>query len=290
MGFLAVLLALLLEQGLRHLEPLRGPQWFRAYYEPFAQFARNSDPTPATAVALIIVLVPAVIALFLGALLEQVWGGPVFGYAFQVAILLFCFGPRDLHSQADAFIAAVQAGDAKLADALAAEIIDAPAPASAAERAQAVTRAVLVESNARMFGVLFWFGLLGPAGAVLYRCSDFLRHEHDAEASAAFHEGVARLYGVLAWAPAHLTAMGYAFAGSFEDAVTDLKAYYHSCTLQFFHVSNDVLLYTGLGAIRAAAGEEAGVARIKSALGLVRRTLIIWLAIFALLTIFGWSW
>ena len=95
---------------------------------------------------------------------------------------------------------------------------------------------------------------------------------------------------MLDWLPAHLTALGYALAGSFEDAVSDLKAYYHDCHLHFFQVSDDVLVFSGLGAVRAAAVEETGITRLKSALGLVRRTLIIWVAVYALLTLFGFSW
>src|SRR5579864_6740294 len=102
MSFLAVLLALLLEQGLRHLEPLRGPRWFHAYYEAFAPFTRNADPTRAALMALAIVLTPTVIVLFLGSLLEQVSRGEPFDSLFQVvvlllqaAVLLFCLGPKD---------------------------------------------------------------------------------------------------------------------------------------------------------------------------------------------------
>jgi len=288
MSFVAALLALLLDQMLRHLEPVRSPRWLHAYAEAFEPFARNADPVRATAGALLIVLIPAVIALFLGDVLTHIWDG--LGFAYAVVLFLFCLGPKDLHDEADLYIDAVQAGDESKAVALAAGLLQEPPPTDPAERTEAVTRAVLREANERQFAVLFWFAALGPAGALLYRSADVLRRDPGAKASEEFRTATNRMHGVLAWMPAHLTAVGYALAGSFEDAVSDLRSYYSTCDLHFFQVSNDVLMCTGLGALRAATGQEAGVARLKSALGLVRRTLFIWLVIYALITLFGWSW
>lgn len=287
MSFIAALLALILDQWLRHLEPMRGPRWLHAYAEAFEPLSRSTDPVRATAGALFIVLVPAVVALFLGDVLTHIWAG--LGFVYAVALFLFCLGPKDLHDEVQHYIDAVQSGDEARASELAAELLP-EVPADPAERTEAVTRALLMEANERQFGVLFWFAALGPAGALLYRSADVLRREPGDKVSAEFHTAAARLHGVLAWLPAHLTAVGYALAGSFEDAVSDLRSYYSTCNLHFFQVSNDVLLCTGLGALRAAAGQEAGVVRLKSALGLVRRTLFIWLVIYALITLFGWSW
>jgi membrane protein required for beta-lactamase induction len=289
MSFLVVLLALLFEQRSHVLEALRGPGWFRAYLEAFAALTRTQDRNVATAVAVVIVLLPAMVVFFVGYLLSQLWGGSLWEFIFAVVVLLFSIGPRDLHAQAADYIAAVQAGDEAKADAVAAELLDQVPPAAAAERSQAVLRAVLTEANTRLFAVLLWFALLGPGGALLYRCADFQQRARGL-GGVEYEAAAQRLHGVLAWLPAHLVALGYALAGSFEDAVSDLKAYYAACSLQFFHVSNDVLVCTGLGAIRTAVDEEAGITRLKSALGLVRRTLVIWLVIYALLTLLGWSW
>jgi len=288
MSFLAALFALLLDQVLRHLEPVRDARWFRAYAETFAGLVRSNESGRAAGGAVLIVLVPAVVTLFLGDILTHMWEG--FGFMFAALVFWFCLGPRDLHHQVQAYMDATQAGDESRAASAAGEILEVAAPASPSERTQAVTQKVFKEANARQFGVLFWFAILGPAGAVLYRCADFLRRRPVAGESTEAGATAARLLGVLDWIPAHLTALGYALAGSFEDAVSDLKAYYHDCTLHFFQVSDDVLVFSGLGAVRAAAAEESGITRLKSALSLVRRTLIIWVAVYALITLFGWSW
>ena len=288
MSFLAALFALLLDQVLRHLEPVRDPRWFRVYAETFAGLLRSAEAARAASGAVLVVLVPAVLTLFLGDLLNHIWEG--FGFIFAAVLFWFCLGPRDLHHQVEGYIDAIQAGDETRAASVAAEVLEVAPPVSPTERTQAVTQKVFKEANARQFGVLFWFGVLGPAGAVLYRCADLLKRSPAPGESVEAGATAARLLGVLDWIPAHLTALGYALAGSFEDAVSDLKAYYNDCHLHFFQVSDDVLVFSGLGAVRATAVEETGITRLKSALGLVRRTLIIWVAVYALITLFGFSW
>ena len=288
MSFLALLLSLLFDQMLRHLEALRGPRWFHAYYESLRFFAHSSGFWRAGLGVLVIVLVPTVVVLFLGHLLDHVWGA--FGFAFAVLILLFTLGPKDLHVQAEDYIQATQSGNTNRADELARELLEAEPPADTAARSEAITRVVLSEANDRLFGIFFWFALLGPAGAVLFRSTDFLRRLPAEEVrSGEFVYAVTRLYGVLAWVPAHLTALAYALGGSFEDVVSDLKAFYRDNTARFFQVNSDVLVCAGLGALRASA-EEPGTGRLRSALLLIRRALIIWLVVYALITLFGWVW
>lgn len=288
MSFVAMLLALLLDQGLRHLEAIRGPRWFNAYLEALPGLMRPVDFWRAGAAVLLVVLIPTIIVLFLGHVLTHIWG--VFGFLFAIAVLLLTLGPRDLLSEARAYTDAVQAGDEARATALAKNLLGTEPPVERDARTEAVTRGVLCAANDTLFGVLLWFALLGPAGAVLYRSAQFLnRMIQTQEVSPQFRAATIRLYGILAWLPAHLAALGYALAGSFEDAVTDLRSYYNTCGAQFFQMNSDVLVCAGLGALRGVE-EEAGIGRLRSALTLIQRTLIIWLVIYGLVTLFGLAW
>ncbi|MGA9851540.1 MAG: regulatory signaling modulator protein AmpE [Gammaproteobacteria bacterium] len=288
MSFLALLISLLLDQGLRHLEYLRGPRWFQAYFESLRFFAQSRSFWHATGGVLVVVLVPTVVTLFIGHLLDHIWNA--FGFAFAVLILLFTLGPRDLHTEVEAYMDATQSDNTQKTGELAHELLRGEPPADTVARTEAITRLVLSEANDRLFGILFWFALLGPAGAVLFRSTDFLRRLPLEETrSDEFVSAVGRLHGVLAWIPAHLAALGYALAGSFEDAVSELKAFYANSTLRFFQVNDDLLVCTGLGALRPSA-EESGTGRLRAALLLVRRTLIIWMVVYALITLFGWVW
>ncbi|HEX6550893.1 MAG TPA: regulatory signaling modulator protein AmpE [Gammaproteobacteria bacterium] len=288
MSFVAMLLALLLDQGLRHLEPIRGARWFRSYLDAVPALLRPGEFWRASAGVLVTVLVPTVVILFLGHLLTHVWG--LFGFLFAIAVLLFTLGPRDLSTEMRAYMEAVQAGDETRAMDLARKLLGSEPPADSVARSEAMTRAVLALANDRLFGVLLWFALLGPAGAVLYRSTQFLHvAARESGVSPQFRAATERLYGILAWLPAHLAALGYALAGSFEDAVSDLRSYYNTCGAQFFQMNNDVLVCAGLGALRGI-DQEAGVGRMRSALALVQRTLIIWLVVYGLVTLFGLAW
>jgi membrane protein required for beta-lactamase induction len=288
MNFFALLISLLLDQALRHLEYLRGPRWFNAYYESLRILAHSTDFWRAGMGMLVIVLVPTVATLFIGHLLDHIWNA--LGFLFSVLILLLTLGPRDLHAQVEEYIQASQSGDELKAGAIAGDILGVEPPADSAARSEAVTHAVLAASNDRLFGIFFWFALLGPAGAVLYRSTDFLRRlPADDNRSQEFADALNRLYGLLAWIPAHLAALGYALAGSFEDAVSDLKVFYANCSAKFFQVNNDVLVCAGLGALRASA-EEPGTGRLRSALLLVRRTVIIWMVVYFLVILISWAW
>jgi adenosylcobinamide-phosphate synthase len=94
---------------------------------------------------------------------------------------------------------------------------------SAEEVARCAIEEALVASHHHVFAVVFWFMLLpGPSGAILYRLSSFLRHRWadsgDAEL-AAFGSFAAKVFRLLDWAPARLTAIAFAVVGDFEDAV-----------------------------------------------------------------------
>src|SRR5690348_8082050 len=209
MSFLAALLALLLDQALRHLEWVRSPRWFQAYAEALQSFTCTRDRIRASTGVLLMIMVPAVAVLFLDGLLTHGRPGPApfwdaLGFLFYIAVFWFCLGPRDIHTQAETYMEASQTGNEAKAAEAAREILEIAPPASSAERTQAVTRAVFKEANARIFGVLFWFGLLGPAGAVLYRCADLTARKPFPGESEEFRESAVRTLGVLAWIPAHL--------------------------------------------------------------------------------------
>lgn len=71
---------------------------------------------------------------------------------------------------------------------------------------------LFVAEHERSFGVLVWFAVAGPGGAVFYRlCAEFARRTG---ASA----GAAQLHAVTAWVPLRLTALLCALAGSSDDA------------------------------------------------------------------------
>lgn len=170
------------------------------------------------------------------------------------------------------------------------------------------------------YSILAAFGL-GPAGAVLYRMAEFVarywRHRSDMQvqpASDALRSAAARAWSVVDWLPARITAIAFAVVGSFEEAIDCWRNY-----AQRFPDDNDgVILAATSGAVnvrlggealkpvfapeasqgfRAASvgmetvdtastpGREAEVAHLRSIVGLVWRSVVLWMVLLALLTL-----
>ena len=178
MNLFALLLGLGIERLLTHLFHLREFRWldpvFDAAFAPLARGGKWLVFVVVLLLALVLALPVAAIAWFLDDALLQV---PYF--AFAVIVPLFSLGPRDLKEEADEYAAAAEAGQTEEMRRLAKELIEHDPPDDPAEQQREVERAIYVQANNRVFGVVFWFILLGfiplgPAGAWLYRVVDLI--------------------------------------------------------------------------------------------------------------------
>ncbi len=285
MIFVAVMIALGLDALLRAHEPMQGYRGLRQSLSRYAGRAQEEHGFMATLAVLAVTVIPALAVALLVDLVAA--RSALLTLVFDVLTLVIALAPRDLPGEIEAYRVALDAGDEARARELARELLGREPNPDITARTDEVTEFVLVGANDRLFGVLFWFAVLGPAGAVLYRLMHLL-HQQCAGASRDFCAAAERGYGVLAWLPAHLTALAYALAGSFEEAVSDFRSYYRQCSVQFFRVNSDVLACTGRGALRLAAGEDHGLGRVDAAMSLVRRSLWIWVVGLGLVSLIGW--
>jgi AmpE protein len=299
MNLIALLFGIWIEQQLAHLLRLREPRWFDPYFDRGLRHLDQATGPRALVVAVLLALVPvlpvaAVSYLFRDALL----GLPYL--AFALLVLLFSLGPRNLAEDVDDYAQALAQTDEVRRAQRAKAITERDVPPAQQERTQAVEEAIFVQANNRMFGVILWFMLLGPTGAWLFRVTDLMRRRAVFEGGRMreqtgrtpdYVRAVQRVHGALAWLPARLLAVGYALAGSFEDAVSDWRAYYLNCSEHFFEVNDAVLACAGAGALRnrGFGADLAAAESLSSAMRLVNRTLIVWLTAIALLTIVGWA-
>ena len=170
------------------------------------------------------------------------------------------------------------------------------------------------------FSVLAAFGF-GPAGAVLYRMGEFVtrywRYRGQTQPVSEAAQSVAtRAWAVIDWLPARSTALSFAIVGSFEEAIDCWR--HHA---QRFPNDNDgVILAATSGAVnvrlggealRSSAfspntsqtfsaasvgpatevdtestpGRDAEPAHLRSIVGLVWRTVVLWMVLLALLTL-----
>jgi membrane protein required for beta-lactamase induction len=247
-------------------------------------------------VGVIISIAPGVIAV---ALLQQALSGEdgllqwLLALVFSVAILVFCIGVRGLNRHVDHYLAALRRGDPEGAFLYVREILADGAPVAPQQTNQLLLETILIRNNERLLAILFWFVLLGPAGAVMYRSTTQLKGlEH--RGKEGFIEAVLRLQAILDWVPARITAIFYAIIGSFVDAIHNWRSQASGWNGDLRARNQGVLVASGLGALRVEGipGQDTELEvlceRIEDAQALIRRTVIAWLTVFALLTLAGW--
>ena len=286
MTLIAILIGILIDRFYQALPSLRRYQFFHDYVD-WMRGRLGGEPWNGALGLLILLLLP----LLLVALLQSWLSGGLWsllGLLFGIAVLVFTLGPRDLPQDVDDYCAVRGDADAEARRIIAREF-QAELAADADTRAcdEAVLRGVLVGAHDRWFAVLFWFALLGPLGAVLYRAVEQLART---PAEDEFGTTVQQLYGVLGWLPARLMVVAYALSGHFEQALQAWRGV-PSDTGAIARHSEAVLLAAGEGALcvqREECLDTEPVSLIRSAMGLVWRALLVWLAVIAVMILAGW--
>lgn len=293
MSLIVILLSLGIERFLGSVEDYRRFDWFEGFvdwvYARMDGMSFRDGP-----VGVIAVMVPLVVAVW--AVNELAYAlTPVFSFLFAVGVLLYSIGPKDLSRDVEGYLDAIDRGDNEGGAWYASEALGRDITGPPAEVAQVMADAVLVKSTERLLGVLFWFVLAGPVGAILYRLASVARL-HTAGQDTGFARSLDDLYAILLWPVARLTMLGYAVSGSFVETFS----HWRSISELWQWDSEEMLVSSGRGALRLkvpgegdeseqGADGEAGVDAVRDALGLVKRTVVVWLVILALLTLAGWA-
>lgn len=300
MNFVALLLGLGVERLLTDLFHLREFRWLDPLFDAVSSRAERANLWVSVAVVIAVtvlaVLPVAAVSVLLAGTLLQI---PYFFLA--VVVLLFSLGPRDLRIEVDDYCASVTNDEDEDVRRVSRELMENDPPSDPESCISSVRRAVFVQANNRIFAVVFWFLILGPTGAWLFRVLDLLRRrlayrysrsDDEHYSSSPYVRVVRSLHGILAWIPARLLVVGYALAGSYEGAISAWRKYNPAPGSRFFEITNDVLDEVGDGAsgeLGSADGEPQAATRARDAMNLVHRTLwLIWCPAIAVLTLTDW--
>ncbi|KQV87513.1 CobD/CbiB family protein [Pelomonas sp. Root1237] len=183
----------------------------------------------------------------------------------------------------------------------------------------------LLAAHRHVFGVFFWFIVcstigLGPAGAVVYRMAEFAgrywafkSRTLDAPTNTRLLALSRQAFTWIDHLPARLTATGFAIVGNFEEAVNGWR---RDASL-WLHSNEGIILASAAGAVglqlggaaapgvtpdrsktfdagtepefTGAAGSTAGappqLGHLQSVVGLVWRSVVLWMLLLALLTL-----
>lgn len=324
MSFFAILFALLVEQvrPLARENPihamLRGwARWASLNFDA----GRPQHGWVAWALA---VLLPSLAAVAVHWLLVYFAGWP-FAVLWSAAVLYVTLGFRQFSHHFTEIRDALDAADEPLARQRLAEWqqVDA-SELPRREIVRHVIEYSVLAAHRHVFGVLAWFSVLaafgfGPGGAVFYRMAEFTQrywgHRVRAglqPASAALQGAAARAWHAVDWLPARTTALAFAVVGSFEEAIDCWRNY-----AQRFPDDNDGVILAatsgavnvrlggeslksavdaapqgfsaepggGLGATESTPGREPELGHLRSIVGLVWRSVVLWMVLLALLTL-----
>ena len=277
MALISIILGLFLDRTFRHLHDLRDMTWFEFYSQTIQRFTGTRVPPLQF---ILILALPVSILLGIQILLNDfLFNLP--GFVFGVIIFIYCLGPACLSTDIEAYIHARTIGDEDEALHYAGTITGTAASTSLDQQISDVTRAILYVANERIFATIFWFIILGPFGAMLYRLISELSKQIETNELAEFSEFI---HAIMAWVPARMLAAGYALTGNFDGAYHAYNDRTH--TADFQQSNNEVLISTGLGAMRNLEMSNE-TASIHAAQALVMRAIIVWIGILAVLTLGG---
>jgi AmpE protein len=214
MTFLTLVLALLLERLLPQRLP-RTHRWFDGYWQRLAGVGWLRDLLGRPWAIALVLLPPLALLVLLQGLFDPF--GSLGALLFGVLVLHYSLGPDELGAQADEFVRARDAGDQERASALAQQFCLSEVPDEEPRRSFSVARAVVVLACRRLVGPVFWFVILGPLGAAAYRLVHLLAPQlQDEPATPEMRRYGEALRDLADWAPARVTAAGYAVAGNFD--------------------------------------------------------------------------
>ena len=320
MSFFATLIALLLEQA----KPLSRDNPVYAAVRAWVQWiSRNLDAGQqrhgwlAWSVA---VLLPTALSLGMHWLLIYLVGWPL-AMVWHVVVLYCTLGFRQFSHHFTRIRDALESGDEEQARQYLAQWqqVDA-AELPRSEIVRHVIEYSVLAAHRHVFGVLACYSIgsaigLGPAGAVFYRMAEYLARfaRKPAAAGELVHGAVPdvalRAWAVVDWLPARLTALSFAVVGNFEEAIDGWR-------FQTQHFPNDndgVILAATAGAIdirlggaalrartadadlgdaalvqgdgSTTPGRDPEIAHLRSVVGLVWRSVVVWMLLLALLTL-----
>jgi len=315
MSFISVLFALLLEQA----RPLGRGNPIHAALRSWVRFcSRNLDagkPLHGWLAWGLAVGGPSAMALLIYWSLDF-WGGGFLALLWSALVLYASLGFRQFSFHFTEIRDALANDDDALARTLLAQWqhID----TQSWSRSEVIGRVIelsVLAAHRHVFGVLAWFSVLaalgfGPMGAVLYRLAEFVNRYWQFKSqtlqqpvSLALQTNASAAWHWIDGLPARMTVLGFAVVGNFEEAIDGWRRY----AAQSGTDNDGLVLAATAGAVNiqigpvnatrspATAGSTSAtgfslrpppeLAHMAILVGLVWRTVVMWLVLLALLTL-----
>ncbi len=279
MTLLSILIALLIERIAPQLVEYRKFQWLRDYGQWLVEVLHIDKLGSWMSFA--ILLAPLFIVMWiLNGMFEHALFG-LFELAFNVIVVFLCLGPRDLDKQIDQYLDTIDVGNEQQRFTSASRLTtDTPSMDLPAQVVQ-VCKSLFIEANIRVYAVLFWFVLLGPVAAVVYRLLDqWYRNAYLPSSLSAIHADIGMLAGWLDWIPTRLTMFAYMVSGSFDAGLQAYRNVQHTA-INAYQQNCEFLESVGFNSLSVndASNQSLAMDMVKKTRGLILRSLVVWLVL-----------
>ncbi|BBB15436.1 transmembrane protein [Candidatus Rickettsiella viridis] len=237
MTFITLLLCLSIERFLHKGNLLARFNWFEQYVNKVHQLTHNQSWAQQDYVALLLVVLPVVIpvALIYGLSAFIVHG--LLAFLMGAFVLFYCLGPINIYET------------------------------------DKVHQPIFWQSNETLFAVIFWFALLGPVAALVYRLVERSAHIH--ASYPALGKAASQVLSILDWLPVRLFAILFALAGNFVNTCQFWLDY----LLRDLSLNRELTEKSGRIALGLEENAELSLENYPQALKLIDRSLIIFLVI-----------
>jgi AmpE protein len=310
MSFLVILLALLINHYWQRDRAIFADDWFPPLQRGLRQRVQAMAPEPLYPVLLLGLLPAAVIVLLL---LVQGAALGVVTLALHVGLLLLMFEQQSLRRVSAAYLDRWRAGDYHAAFLLLQERWPSLLLDNADERQavhQQFCRYLISTAVERLFAVVFWYLVLGPAAALLYHLTVLYRLYCAGERDSQAGRVIQRLAYILEWVPSRLLALSFCLTGDFVAAFSRLRELWRDADRS----AVDMVLACALAAVDTAqrtlfvkeseqgdavdtvlvAADDAGdfaltpvraAQQAEDLLGLLQRSQFLWVSLLAILAV-----
>lgn len=248
MTFIVIILSLLIERFF-HWRKHRHWEWLDGYQASFMSSIAKWQPV----MQVFLILLPVLFLIGLTQIIldDRLYHVP--SILFGVIVLLYCLGPDNLWVE-----------------------FQARAKSESSPDSIAFANTFFEACYYRVFAVIFWFAILGPLGAVLYRMV-----ERFAEHSATLSQQMTWVRQCLDWLPVRILTFIFALGGHFMEVL----GCWERNTLHGLSSSQPLLLECGFAALdrRDANSDEREIEY--EAIALFDRSLVMFVALIALIVL-----
>lgn len=279
MTLICILAGLALEYYLGNLDQYRKFDWFERYCIwmelNLGKYSLFKGP-----IGVLFTLIPPLLVLFIAAyLLAKI--SLVIYYLFVIVVFLYNLGPPLNMILNDYLTAVDEDNESRIAQ------IENQLSESDSRDEEQLYQSILVRAHDNLFGMIFWFCILGIVGVMLFNQVIRMKNRYG-DIHGDYSEAVDTLYKILIWPSTRLLALGFALGGSLVDSVEGWGR------VEGFSLDSSrlVLINSGLGAVQYQSEQYRETADhvdiIKQLQALINRSLIVWLTVLGIMTITGW--